>query len=89
MATSSEINRGDSKMSIDVHQLVENQLIGMADPEEQLGSLVEILKLSDQDIKNRMDLAQQIQVLECDLSRAYLYYWSISISPKLQTLHTR
>ena len=68
MATSSEINRGDSKMSIDVHQLVENQLIGMADPEEQLGSLVEILKLSDQDIKNRMDLAQQIQVLECDLS---------------------
>ena len=68
MATSSVINRKDSKMSIDVHQLVENQLIVMADPEEQLGSFVEILKLSDQDIKNRMDLAQQIQVLECDLS---------------------
>ena len=43
------------------HQLVENRLKKIADPEEQMSTLVEILTLTDQDIKNRMDIAEKIR----------------------------
>ena len=45
------------------HQSVVEYLKNVSDPEEQLASLVEILELTEDDIKNRTQIAHHIQVM--------------------------